>query len=285
MIAILLGLAAALAWGSADFAARFSGRAMGPAAALLTVTATGAVMVSLWLAATGHPLPAAASPAALLYGTLSVVGTLALYEALRRAPIAVVAPLAGAFPAWTLAYMVIFDGLRPEPLAWVAMALVMAGVWLVARYAAADAQGQPAAPVAIALALTAGALFGLTLVAGLHATQTHGQAQALWLARVIGLLLMLPLTLALALRRRRPVPPPRWLAIAAGQGILDTLAFVAILAVRGEEDAAIAGVVSSTFGIVTIALARIFLREPVTRPQWLGIAATFAGVAMLSALE
>jgi drug/metabolite transporter (DMT)-like permease len=281
MTAILLGLAAAFAWGSADFAARFSGRALGPATALLTVSATGAVMVGLWLVTTGQPLPVSPGVAALLYGAFSVAGTLALYEALGRAPIATVAPLAGAFPAWGLAYLVLFDGLRPEPPTWAAMGLVMAGVWLVARSATGGGR-HPASTVAIGLSVAAGLLFGMTLVAGLHATQAHGQAPALWLARAIGVLLLLPLVLR---RRPRPLPPPRWLAVAAGQGALDTLAFVAVLTVRGEADAAIASIVSSTFGIVTIALARIFLREAVTRRQWAGIALTFGGIALLAALD
>jgi drug/metabolite transporter (DMT)-like permease len=283
MFAILMGLAAALAWGTADFAARFSGRALGPPLALLVVTATGTVMVSVWLAATDAALPAYPTLSGVLYGTLSVIGTLALYEALNRAPIATEAPLAGAFPAWSLLYMVVVDGLRPEPATWAAMALVMAGVWLVARTSPNAPDATRREKGGTVLALAAGALFGLTLVAGLHATQEHGQAPALWLARVVGVVLVIPFVWL----RHRParLPPPTWLGLAALQGVLDTLAFVAILSVRSEENAAIAGTVSSTFGIVTIALARLVLNEAIGRLQWLGIMATFAGIAALSALD
>ncbi|CAA7612727.1 putative membrane spanning protein [Magnetospirillum sp. LM-5] len=282
MFAILMGLAAALAWGTADFAARFSGRVLGPPLALLVVTATGAVMVSAWLAVTGTAPPSHPTPAGLLYGALSVIGTLALYEALNRAPIATVAPLAGAFPAWSILYMVIFDGLRPEPMVWAAMALVMAGMWLVARFASDAPDDTRRAKGGTILALLAGGLFGLTLVAGLHATLDHGQGPALWLARVVGVVLVVPFVWL----RHRPtrLPPPGWLGLAAIQGVLDTLAFVAILAVKTEENAAIAGTVSSSFGIVTVALARLFLKKAIHRLQWLGIIATFAGIATLSAL-
>lgn len=282
MFAILMGLAAALAWGTADFAARFSGRVLGPPLALLVVTMTGTVLVSVWMAATDTSLPAHLTISGLLYGTLSVIGTLALYEALNRAPIATVAPLAGAFPAWSLLYMVVVDGLRPEPAVWAAMALVMAGVWLVARSSSDTPDASRRAKGGIVLALLAGALFGLTLVAGLHATREYGQAPALWLARVVGVTLVI---LFVWLRHRPArLPPPAWLGIATLQGVLDTLAFVAILTVKSEENAAIAGTVSSTFGIVTIALARLVLKEAIHRLQWLGIVATFAGIAVLSAL-
>jgi drug/metabolite transporter (DMT)-like permease len=41
-------------------------------------------------------------------------------------------------------------------------------------------------------------------------------------------------------------------------------------------------VIASAFSAVTILLARIFLREAVSRTQWLGIAIIIAGVMILS---
>ena len=42
-------------------------------------------------------------------------------------------------------------------------------------------------------------------------------------------------------------------------------------------------VVASAFGAVTVVLARVFLREAMTWPQWAGIALVVGGVAVLSA--
>ena len=41
----------------------------------------------------------------------------------------------------------------------------------------------------------------------------------------------------------------------------------------------------SAFGVVTILLARFILKEQIPPKRWAGIALTFAGVAVLSALE
>ena len=46
----------------------------------------------------------------------------------------------------------------------------------------------------------------------------------------------------------------------------------------------IAAVAGSAFGVVTILLARIFLKEAIPPLRWLGIAVTFVGVAALTAL-
>jgi drug/metabolite transporter (DMT)-like permease len=42
-------------------------------------------------------------------------------------------------------------------------------------------------------------------------------------------------------------------------------------------------VAASTFGAVTTLLARFILKEPVSGPQWLGIALIVVGVGALSA--
>lgn len=284
MTAILLGLLAALAWGSADFAARFTGRAQGAVAAVLGVMAAGTAATTLALVAADIPFPTTPSPWGLAYGLFAAAGTWCLYEALRRGPVAVVMPLAGAYPAWALGIMVVFQGLRPSAAAWAAMAVVMAGVWLVARSAGPedDAPTAAADPRAMPLALAAGLGFALALVAGPPAAALHGDLPALWQARLTGALAMLPL--ALASRRGRPAPAPRWLALVALQGGLDTLALLALLRAGEGANAAAATVVGSTFGIVAIVLARLVLKEPVSPPQWAGIALTFGGVAALSGL-
>lgn len=283
MTAILLGLLAALAWGSADFAARFTGRALGAATAAFGVLAAGALVLTAILVANGTPLPAAPSPWALAYGLSAAAGTLALYEALRRGAVTVVVPLAGAFPAWALALLVVFEGLRPSAAAWAAMATVMAGVWIVARFANNHDQESPAGTGAIVLALASGLGFAIALVVGPHAAAAHGDLTALWLARLSGAIAVLPL--AMLAGRNRPRPPPRWLAVVAVQGILDTLAYLALLLAGKGGGAAEAAVIGSAFGIVAIALARLVLKEVVAPRQWLGIALTFAGIAALTALS
>jgi drug/metabolite transporter (DMT)-like permease len=48
------------------------------------------------------------------------------------------------------------------------------------------------------------------------------------------------------------------------------------------EQVAIISVLGSLYGAVTVALAAIILREHISRWQWLGIAAIFAGIYLIS---
>jgi len=83
MTAVLLGIAAALSWGLADFAARFTGRAVGPTLATLAMLTTSAAAVSLYMG--WHSVPVEWSGASLALPAVSGLGiaaaTLLLYFA------------------------------------------------------------------------------------------------------------------------------------------------------------------------------------------------------------
>ncbi|WP_173980340.1 EamA family transporter [Magnetospirillum sp. UT-4] len=282
MTSVLLGLLAALGWGLADFAARFSGRALGSVAALAGVAVAGSAALTLWLLTAGDGLPLTSwpSPWALAYGGFGLAGMLGLYECLRRGPVTVVVPLVDTFPAWALALMVAFGGVRPGPAEWAAMAAVMAGVWLVARHAPEDRTSVRPSRSTIVLALASGAAFGAALNCGTLAAPVHGEVETVWIARSLAALVLVPVVV----RRGEWRVPPRWAALVAVQGLLDTLGLLALLWAGAGEAAADATVVASTFGIITFLLARFILKEAVTPPQWLGVALSFGGVAVLAGL-
>ena len=56
MSPVLWGTLTALGWGSTDFAARFSSRALGHANSLLGMLLVGSVVLTLWVAFAGTPL-------------------------------------------------------------------------------------------------------------------------------------------------------------------------------------------------------------------------------------
>jgi drug/metabolite transporter (DMT)-like permease len=70
--------------------------------------------------------------------------------------------------------------------------------------------------------------------------------------------------------------------MALGMGAMDTGAFV--LSNRGMqmEQVAVISVLGSLYGAVTVGLAAIFLREHVSRSQWVGIGMIFLGVFLIS---
>jgi drug/metabolite transporter (DMT)-like permease len=307
---VLWGLVTAFSWGTADFIARFTGRALGHGVALAGMLAASALALSAIAVVLDLDWRWDGEAWWLVGLTgLGIAGaTLLLYWGLARGPVTVVAPIVGAYPAFNLV-IAVASGARPPMLAWAAMGVVMAGVAAVA--AASGALGEGTSPVrrrtrltavaalalepdrltagtralraTVLIALASSVGFALAIAALGEAAARYGELQAVMAGRWVSLAAALAY-LAVA-DRRRPRIAGRWWLILVLQGVLDGAAYMALaLGARGP-DAVAAVVVASAFAAVTVVLARAILKEPMTRIQWGGVALIAAGVAVLSALR
>ncbi len=282
-----LGALTALGWGSADFIARFSGRAMGHEVALFGMMSVSAAILSVifWQADAVLVLELGGWWQLLFTGLGIMAATLLLYWGLARGPVSVVAPIVGSYPAFNIVVALLL-GSRPSLTQWLAMAVVMLGVALVARASKsfegdlAHAEGGLRKTVLIALA--SAILFALTIAAGQAAAETYGELQTVCVARWIGLAAILGLLLLH--RRQAPAVPLRWWPVLAAQGLLDGGAYVALFASSAGPHPEIAVVVASGFSAVTVILARVILREAMTALHWAGIGLIVGGAATLSGL-
>lgn len=286
MNSALLGVTAVLSWGIHDFLARFPSRAVGPIPTVLAVTVAGLLVLSAWLLIGGGDLNIA-WPALWLVavtGIFYTLATLALFTALARGPISIVAPIAGSFPALAMIFAVA-QGARPSLTQWLAIIGVMVGVLIVSRSGGryeATGELQPGElKTVLGLAFLAGLCFAVALTAGQAAVPIFGEIETVWLARLFGLL-----TIGVLYLWRSPGTPLlfRWLPLLALMGCLDIAALGAITAAGNLPDPEFATVVSSAFGAVTVLLARAFLKEPIAPAQLAGMALIFGGVAALAGL-
>ncbi len=139
----------------------------------------------------------------------------------------------------------------------------------------------PAAARRTTLAIAVGASFAyaLIIISGQAAVPYMGELQTTWIGRLTGLAALLAL---FALRRERPRCERSWLPFLLLLGVLDTSGYLALFAGSTGPDPAATAVVASTFGVVTVVLARVILREPIMWRQWGAIAFVFGGVATLA---
>jgi drug/metabolite transporter (DMT)-like permease len=98
--------------------------------------------------------------------------------------------------------------------------------------------------------------------------------------RITSALAMLPLLL-LAKERPRTPRGSIW-KMSLTMGLMDTGAFVASNIGMQMEQVAVISVLGSLYGAVTVGLAAIFLKEHVSRWQWMGIVTIFAGIFLIS---
>jgi len=290
---IILGLLTALSWGSSDLLARFATRKIGTFRAMMYMQLTGLLLLSgalHWLGGWGSLSNVAWRPWAwgILAGVLNTGATLALYRSFEIGKLSVVAPISASYPALTMLLAAI-SGERLTVARWTGLLLILLGVMVVARGEEIpgdanpiDAQRQPAKKhLGVAWALVAAVGFGfLFWVLGARAVPLLGSAQAVWLVRLV--CVVLPLGVALILRRPPALPDSdaKWFVL--GMGLLDTGAYVLNNYGMRLEQVSVVTVLSSLYGAVTVGLAATILREKIAPAQWLGIVAIFGGIVCIS---
>ena len=130
------------------------------------------------------------------------------------------------------------------------------------------------------MAIGSAFLFAVALVAADHAIERYGLPLTLLSGRLVGALVM---AAAFLVMRKVPYMPVRSLPLVGALALMDTFGYVFVYAGLTLENGEFAIVTSSAYSVVTILLARIFLREQVVPLQWLGVAIVIAGIGTLSA--
>ena len=288
---VLWGASAAISLGFADFLARFTERSVGVAASFLAVSliGLGALLLFMWLRGdsmlwhnpdavllTGLGLLAAA-------GVSSAVATILLYEALAKGPVSLASPIVSSYPAFAVPISIAL-GARPEALHWVAMLLTMVGIWVVARAVSSDGswQGQYEPAVirrSILLSLFGALFFALGLISANSAIDIYGPWQGMVGVRIVGGVLFV---LWFLMRREVPRFPARLWPLLFALSLLDTMGYLGVYLGFGYVNGEFAIVASSAYSVVTVVLARMFLKEPVSPLQWGGVALVIGGIALLA---
>ena len=285
--AALLGTGAAISWGVSDLTARFLGRAIGVPQALFAIMLVGSFVVGVYIVASGETLPWEPSGLWLLAlnGIATLLATLMLFDALTRGPVSLGSPMVSSYPAFAVPMTVAF-GARPEPIHWAAMAATLGGVWLVAlAVSRIEGGGKPEyAPAvlrrAVLMAIGSALFFAIALLAADHAIERYGLPLTLLSGRLVG---ALAVGAGFLVMRKAPHMPVKVWPLVIVLALMDTLGYVFVYAGLALENGEFAIVTSSAYSVVTILLARVFLREQVVALQWLGVAIVIGGIGTLAA--
>ncbi|WP_299142156.1 DMT family transporter [uncultured Tateyamaria sp.] len=278
MGALTLGLIAALCWGVHDTLVRYISQRVGVFQSLFPVLVSGCIAttgLALILGAGG--LAGNAGLYAAASGVIFGLTGAAFYRALAIGPVRVVAPIVAAFPILSVGWAVM-NGQEVTALQWGAVLIVVAGCGFVAA-TSKDEDGAGAQPAAIMWSVLAAVGFSVSFAMGQLSVEGGAEMTAIAAARV-GAVAVVGL---LAVVLRQPVmPPASALPILVVMGVLDAIAIGAVMLAGSFAYPAFASVAASTFGVLTIILAAVFLREAVARIQWVGILIVFAAIGYLA---
>lgn len=282
---VLLGSLAALCWGMLDFLAGTTSRTIGAIRVTAAVTVIGLILITVWLWAFGE-VPTFQRDDIwwpLLAGLGYAFATLFLFTGIASGPVSLAVPVTMSYPATSLA-LATFLGNMPSLLQILFVALILLGVLLVAVGEPEDHGLETAARRrrTLLFAILAHLTFVLAVFTGQTSAPLFGEIETTWISRLAGTAAMLPLLL---LSKGGVGHQIQYLPLLCLMALLDTIAAVLLFAAGKTAQPELANVCGTASGAITVILAWIFLREKIVYLRWLGIAATFFGIAALSALK
>jgi uncharacterized membrane protein len=272
--AATLALTAATCWGSADFAGGLAARRTDAYRSVLVSYSVGLAVLAVIAFMRGEALTTLAD---LGWGALSgisgMLGLVFLFRGFASGRMGIVAPVSAVLAT---AIPVIFNAFTeglPDNVILIGFGVAIAGIWLLSRPEELGIR-----PVGLGMAVVAGLGFG-----GFFITLDQIGENAVFWPLVAGRIAACVLMVAFVLATRRSMQlrqaPLRLLTLA---GLLDAAGnlFFLLAVQNGRLD--IAAVLGSLYPAVTAILARLTIKEHMTRLQLVGVSAAILAIVLIT---
>lgn len=280
MLSILFGLFAALGWGAGDFTGGLASRKTGAYRAVFYGEVIGIVLLLIVVFVAGESLPNQKIwLLSMLAGALGTVGLMFLYHSMTLGMMSLATPVSALLAASLPVLVGIFKEGIPQLLTIIGFGFALFAVWMIS-------QGESGMTNILAhlsdlkLPLLAGIGFGLYFVLMHEATRTGATIWPMVASRSGGMILI---TVYMLITRAswKVEDSSAWPMITIN-GILDISGnlFFILAGQTGRLD--VAAVLSSLFPGATVMLAWIFLKERLTRNQWIGIASALVAIVLMT---
>ena len=273
---ILLGLAAALCWGTADFSGGVTSKHNGAMIVVIITQIIGLIILVSSAIFTGESMPSGTNIMWSVFAGLSGgSGLITLYHALSIEKMGIVAPVTAV---WTALVPMIFglltEGLPPTSQL-TGFAFAFAGVWLISR----EENSQKIELEKIKFPIIAGTGFGLFMVL---IDQVHG-TEIFWsLVSARTAATILTFSMIIYSGTKMKVSGIKYLPLILFAGFLDTsgTVFYVLAAKSGRLD--VAAILTSMYPAITVLLAWVLLKERLKSRQWVGVFAVMLAVILIA---
>ncbi len=270
---VAFGVLASASWGVSDFSGGVATKRSAVIGVVAVAHGFGLLLLLALALLSGEAIPPLSDLGwGALAGLSGAIGLSAFYQALASGRMGIAAPITSILAAALPVFVGIATHGLPKDLQVIGIVIGMISVWLIS-YSSGGAHKQT-----ILLAVLAGFGFGgfLVIIGQVLSTAVFWPLAA---ARAASTTLMF----ALAFKRGIPLPQGRRLLIlvcfAGGLDVAGNIFYV-LAEQAGRLD--LAAVVSSLYPAFTIFLARLTLKEPVARLQFVGIFAALIAVSLIA---
>lgn len=280
MLSIIYGLLSALTWGAGDFTGGLAARSIGAVRAVFYASIIGLITISVLAISGDEPLPNLRNILfAFTAGLFGTTGLILLYAAMSKGMMSIAAPVSALLAALLPVIIgIIMQGL-PDVFVLMGFGFALLAVWMISQSQSGFVNIFSHLSD-LKLPLLAGIGFGFYFILMHQATR---DGTLLWtmvvsrVASVSSLLIYMLLTKTSFRVENMSVLPIVFL-----NGILDLAGngFFILAAQAGRLD--VASVLSSLYPGSTVLLAWIFLKERLTRNQWIGVIAALIAIILMT---
>lgn len=280
MTSIFYGFLSALGWGAADFLGGLASRKTQAQRTVLYSEIFGIVFLFLLIFITGEKISDLRVWAlSALAGALGTIGLIMLYHAMSIGLMSVATPVSALLAAALPVAVGIFTEGVPNALTLLGFLFALLAVWMISQ-SAGGVTDIFAHISDLKLPLLAGVGFGLYFVIMREATREGATFYPMIASRSGGLILTIAY-MAFA-RISWKVAEVSTLGLILLNAVLDVSgnAFFILASQAGRLD--VAAVLSSLYPGATVLLARLILKEKLSRPQWVGVAAALVAIVLMT---
>ncbi|MDO8464224.1 MAG: GRP family sugar transporter [Gallionella sp.] len=282
MLSILFGLGAALGWGAGDFTGGLASRKTGAYRTVLYSEVIGVILLLVIVQFSGEPLPnLKVWLLAMLAGALGTVGLMLLYHSMTLGLMSIATPVSALLAASLPVLVGIFKEGIPQILTVFGFGFALFAVWMISQGEGGVTNTLRVAHLTdVKLPLLAGIGFGLYFVLMHEATRAGAVIWPMVASRSGGMILIV--TYMLITRASWKVEDSSAWPMITINGILDISGnlFFILAGQTGRLD--VSAVLSSLFPGATVMLAWIFLKERLTRNQWIGILSALVAIVLMT---
>ncbi|NPV75767.1 MAG: DMT family transporter [Anaerolineae bacterium] len=271
---VSLALLASIFFGGADISGGLASRRITPFQTLAIASLSSVGMLLGFTLLWNESMPSSLSILwATLAGLCGALGLAALYKGLAAGKAVIVSPISGVVSAALPVIAAAFTQGMPNLYQTIGFAIALGGIWLVTQSPGAE---RMETREGIVLGLIAGCLFGLFFIF-VARIEPGAVFFPLMFSKLTGFLI----ACIILARSRLPLPPFPKNPVAILSGLLDPLANAFYLLSTQHTRLDVAAVLSSLYPAVTVFLSLIFIKEHVTRAQWIGVGGCLAAIVLI----
>lgn len=286
IIAIIAGLVAMLGWGTSDFFAKKTVDKIGDTVALFWMQTIGLIPLILFFLynynSTG--LSWSITLPVIIFAIIDASGYLLFYKALERGKVSIVSPIVGSYSAFSVLISALVLGEHLSISIIVVLAMIILGILLTSldfEEIKKDGFDKKDLVKGVPEAIIAVALFSVWFPFWDNFVSHHDWLFAMLLLRAATSVFLLGVAkaskLSIVTKDKQII---KWLIII---GFLDVIAYLALTWGYGVTSyTSIISVLSATFSLPTLVMARVFLKEKLKLSQWGGIALIMGGILLLA---